>query len=64
MSLAGKNICPPPPPPPPPGPFDRLSYLGEAENVVNEEQHILTLVVTEVLSNGETCSAADQSEKK
>ena len=28
--------------------------LGETENVVNEEQHILTLGVTEVLSNGKT----------
>lgn len=28
--------------------------LGETENVVNEEQHILTLVVTEVLGNGQT----------
>jgi len=29
--------------------------LCEAENVVNEEQHILTLSITEVLSNGQTC---------
>ncbi len=28
--------------------------LGESENVVDEEQHILTLIVTEVLGNGET----------
>jgi F-type H+-transporting ATPase subunit beta len=28
--------------------------LGETENVVNEEQHILTLLVTEVLGNGQT----------
>jgi hypothetical protein len=28
--------------------------LGETENVVNEEKHILTLDVTEVLSDGET----------
>jgi peptide chain release factor 1 len=28
--------------------------LGETENVVNEEQHILTLLVTEVLSDGKT----------
>jgi peptide chain release factor 1 len=28
--------------------------LGETENVVNEEQHILTLLVTEVLGDGET----------
>ena len=28
--------------------------LSESENVVNEEQHILTLLVTEIFSNGET----------
>jgi hypothetical protein len=28
--------------------------LGEAENVVNEEQHILAFLVTEVLGNGQT----------
>lgn len=28
--------------------------LGETENVVNEEQHVLTLLVTEVLGNGQT----------
>jgi hypothetical protein len=28
--------------------------LGETENVVNEEQHILSLLVTEVLSDGQT----------
>ena len=28
--------------------------LGEAENVVDEEKHVLALLVTEVLSNGET----------
>jgi peptide chain release factor 1 len=28
--------------------------LSETENVVNEEQHILTLLITEVLSNGKT----------
>ena len=28
--------------------------LGETENVVNEEQHILTFLVTEVLGDGET----------
>ena len=28
--------------------------LGEAEDVVNEEEHILALLVTEVLGNGET----------
>jgi hypothetical protein len=28
--------------------------LGESENVVNEEQHILTLLVSEVLGNGQT----------
>ena len=28
--------------------------LGEAENVVNEEQHILTLLITEVLGDGQT----------
>ena len=28
--------------------------LSETENVVNEEQHILTLLVTEVLGNGQT----------
>ena len=28
--------------------------LGEAENVVNEEEHILTLGVTEVLGDGQT----------
>lgn len=28
--------------------------LGETENVVNEDQHVLTLVVTEVLGNGQT----------
>jgi peptide chain release factor 1 len=28
--------------------------LGESENVVNEEQHILTFFVTEVFGNGET----------
>lgn len=28
--------------------------LGESENVVDEQQHILTLLVTEVLGNGET----------
>jgi len=27
--------------------------LGESENVVNEEQHILAFLVTEVLGNGE-----------
>jgi hypothetical protein len=29
--------------------------LGEAENVIYEEQHILTLHVTEVLSNRQPC---------
>jgi peptide chain release factor 1 len=28
--------------------------LGESENVVNEEQHILSLLVSEVLGNGQT----------
>ena len=28
--------------------------LGETENVVNEEQHVLALLVTEVLGNGQT----------
>ena len=28
--------------------------LGETENVVNEEQHILTFLVTEILSDGQT----------
>jgi hypothetical protein len=28
--------------------------LGETENVVNEEQHILSLLITEVLGDGET----------
>jgi len=28
--------------------------LGEAEDVVNEEQHVLPLLVTEVLGNGKT----------
>jgi len=28
--------------------------LGEAENVVNEEKHVLSLDITEVLGNGET----------
>ena len=28
--------------------------LSETENVVNEEQHILSFLVTEVLGNGET----------
>jgi hypothetical protein len=28
--------------------------LGEAEDVVNEEQHVLALLVTEVLGNGKT----------
>ena len=28
--------------------------LGETENVVDEEKHILTLLVTEVLSDGQT----------
>ena len=27
--------------------------LGETENVVNEEQHILTLLITEVLGDGQ-----------
>ena len=30
------------------------SYLCESEDVVNEEQHILALLVTEVLSNGQS----------
>ena len=29
-------------------------YLGESEDVVDEEQHVLTLLVTEVLGDGET----------
>ena len=29
-------------------------YLSESEDVVNEEQHVLTLLVTEVLSHGQT----------
>lgn len=28
--------------------------LGEAENIVNEEQHILAFLVTEVFGNGKT----------
>ncbi len=28
--------------------------LGEAEDIVNEKKHILTLLVSEVLRNGET----------
>ena len=28
--------------------------LGESEDVVNEEQHILAFLVSEVLGNGET----------
>jgi len=35
-------------------------YLGEAENVVYEEQHILSLV-TEVLSHRQTCRFCDAS---
>ena len=30
-------------------------YLGEPENVVNEEQHILTFSISEVLSNRQSC---------
>lgn len=29
-------------------------YLSKAEDVVHKEQHILTLSITEVLSNGES----------
>jgi hypothetical protein len=32
------------------------SHLCEPENVVNEQQHILALNITEVLSNGQTCT--------
>lgn len=32
----------------------RKRTLGEAENVVDEEEHVLSLVVTEVLGDGET----------
>ena len=34
--------------------FTLESYLSEPEDVVNEEQHILTLLVTEVLGDGQT----------
>ena len=30
------------------------AYLGESEDVVNKEQHILSLLVSEVLSHGQT----------
>ena len=31
-----------------------FAYLGESENVVNEEQHILSFLVTEIFGDGET----------
>lgn len=30
-------------------------YLGETENIINEEKHILTLCISEVLSHSQTC---------
>uniref|UniRef100_A0A182WD12 Uncharacterized protein n=1 Tax=Anopheles minimus TaxID=112268 RepID=A0A182WD12_9DIPT len=35
--------------------------LGEAEDVVNEQQHILTLLVTEILSHGQCCATSSTS---
>jgi hypothetical protein len=32
-----------------------LPHLGEAENVVDEQQHILALNVTEELGDGQAC---------
>jgi peptide chain release factor 1 len=33
---------------------DLRTSLGETENVINEEQHILTFIITEVFSDGQT----------
>lgn len=38
-----------------PGP-GRGKCLGEAEDVVDEEEHILALSVAEVLSHGQACA--------
>ena len=31
-----------------------FAHLGESEGVVNEEEHILTFLVTEIFSNGQS----------
>ena len=31
-----------------------FAHLGESEDVINEEEHILTFLVTEILGNGQS----------
>lgn len=37
------------------GQLAEQAYLCETEDVVNEQQHILTLSITEMLSHSQTC---------
>jgi hypothetical protein len=35
----------------------KISYLSKTENVINEEKHILSFSITEMLSNSQTCQS-------